>query len=156
MRPDDNYNEKENPFDRTLYDLEQQCKGLAEPILNRMGWRIIRKMGKQMVNTDIDQDLAGLGMSFFDQLSIYYQTRTYEEIMFGFDDYLDDLIQAEIDDLTEIDRLILEHRDLHALSRLEMEDRIFGDVKKAVSSIVDQHYYTKRIQRFVDRYELYG
>ena len=76
--------------------------------------------------------------------------------MFGFDDYLDETIQAEIDDLTEVERMILEHRDLDALSKGEMEDRIFVDVKNEVSSIIDQHYYTTRIQRFVDRYDLHG
>lgn len=100
--------------------------------------------------------MAGLGLSFFDQLSIYYQNRTYAEIMFGLDDYLDDIIDAAIDDLTEIDRLILEHRSLYALSKGEMEDRIFIDIKNEVSSIIDQHYYTTRIQRFVDRYDLHG
>lgn len=153
---DNLHNVEDNPFSRTLSELEQQCERLSEPILNRMGWRIIKKMGKQMANTDIDQDFADLGLSFFDQLSIYYQSRTYEEIMFGFDDYVDETIEAEIDNLPEIDRLILEHRDLEALSKGEMEDRIFADVKNEVSSIIDQHYYTTRIQRFVDRYNLQG
>lgn len=153
---DSNYKGEDNPLNRTLNDLEQQCERLAEPILNRIGWRIIKKMGKQMANNDIDQDFAELGLSFFDQLSIYYQSRSYEEIMFGFDDYVDDTIDAEIGNLSEIDRLILEHRDLEALSKGEMEDRIFIDVKNEVSSIIDQHYYTTRIQRFVDRYDLHG
>lgn len=155
-RMDDNDEVEKDSFNQTLDDLERQCKWLSEPILNRMGWRIIRKIGKQMANNDIDQDMAGLGLSFFDQMSIYYQSRTYEEFMFGFDDYLDETIQAEIDNLTAEERMILVHRNLDRLSRGEMENKIFVDVKNAVSSIIDQHYYTAKIQRFVDRYDLHG
>ena len=145
-------------MEQIIESLEEQCRRLSQPILNRIGWRIIRRIGKDMekANMYIDDDMAGLGLSFFDQLSIYYQNRTYAEIMFGLDDYLDDIIDAAIDDLTEIDRLILEHRSLYALSKGEMEDRIFIDIKNEVSSIIDQHYYTTRIQRFVDRYDLHG
>ncbi len=145
-------------MEQIIESLEQQCSLLSRPILNRMGWRIIRRIGKTMErsNMDIDDDMAGLGLSFFDQLSIYYQNRTYAEILFGFDDFLDDTIQTEIDELTEIDRLVLDHRNLDTLARGEMEDQIFLDVKKEVSHIIDQHYYTTRIQRFVDRYDLHG
>ena len=139
-----------------ISNLERQCHELALPILNRMGRNIVRKMNKQMEtsNTIIDDDMAGLGMRFFDQLSIYYQSRTYEEIMFGFDDYLEDIIQAEIDELSEIDRLILEHRSFYDLSQGTAEKHIFADVKNEVSSIIDQHYYTKRVQHFVVKYDL--
>lgn len=145
-------------MEQIIESLEKQCRRLSQPILNRIGWRIIRRVGKDMekANMNIDDDMAELGLSFFDQLSIYYQNRTYAEIMFGLDDYLDDIIDAAIDDLTEIDRLILEHRSLYALSKGEMEDLIFIDIKSEVSSIIDQHYYTTRIQRFVDRYDLHG
>ena len=143
-----------NSLDQTLRDLETQCEWLAKPILTRMGWRIVKKIGKQMVNTDIDEDFAKHGLSFFDQMSIYYQNRTYDEFMFGFEDYLDDTIQSEIDAISEVERMILEHRNLSTLSCGEMDERIFSDVKNEVSSIVDQHYYTTRIQRFVERYKL--
>ena len=143
-------------FNQTLNELERQCSSLSEPIINRMGWRVIRKIGKQMKGQDIDQGLGELGMSIFDQMSIYYQSRTYEEFTFGFADYLDETVQAEIDDLSEIERMILDHRNLGALAKGETEDMIFADVKKEVSSIIDQHYYTTRIQRFVERYGLTG
>lgn len=145
-------------MEQIIENLEKQCRRLSQSILNRIGWRVIRRIGKEMERApiEIDDDMAGLGLSFFDQLSIYYQNRTYAELLFGFDDYLDDTIQAEIGKITEIDRLILEHRDLDSLAKGEMEDRIFLDVKKEVSSIIDQHYYTTRIQRFVDRYDLHG
>ncbi|MBQ7421614.1 MAG: hypothetical protein IJV27_05710 [Prevotella sp.] len=149
-------NMEESPFDRTVHELERQCKRLAEPIINRLGWRIIKEMGKQMANTEIDEDMADLGLSFFDQLSIYYQNRSYEEIMFGFDDYVDDSVQAAINGLTETERLILEHRSIYLLSEGKMEDKIFMDVKNELSSIIDEHYYTSRVQRFVDRYDLRG
>lgn len=153
-RMDDNNRVEIDSFTQTLNDLEQQSKYLSKPILNRMGWRIVKKIGKQMVNTDIDQDFAGLGLNFFDQMSIYYQSRTYDEMMFGFDDYINDLVDIEIDSLSEVERMILENRDLYALSKGEMPARIFADVKNELSSIVDQHYYTTRIQRFVDKYDL--
>lgn len=145
-------------MEQIIESLEKQCRRLSQPILNRIGWRIIRRIGKDMekANMNIDDDMAGLGLSFFDQLSIYYQNRTYPEIMFGLDDYLDGIIDAAIDDLTEIDRLILDHRSLYVLSKGEMQDRIFVDIKNEVSSIIDQHYYTTRIQRFVDKYDLHG
>ena len=62
----------------------------------------------------------------------------------------------EINSLTAEERMILEYRDLDRLSRGEMENKIFVDVKNEVSSIIDQHYYTAKIQRFIDRYDVHG
>lgn len=146
---------EKSPLDQVIDELEEQCECLADPIINRMGWRIIRRINKQLADMNLDEGMAELRMSIFDQMSIYYQSRSYEEFMFGFDDYLDDTIQAEIDNLPEVERMILEHRDLYALSKGEMENQIFADVKKEVSAIIDQHYYSKRIQRLVDRYDLH-
>lgn len=148
--------EEHTAIQRILDGLEARCEDLSINILNRMSWRVIRKIKKQMASSDIDDGLAKLGMDILDQMSIYHQTRTYEEFLFGFDDYLNEVIQAEIDRIPEIEQLILEHRDICALSKGEMGNKIFADVKKAVSSIIDQHYYTSRIQRFVERYNLHG
>ena len=151
----ENFQHEDYPaIQRVLDELEARCKDLSTNILNRMSWRIIRRIKKQMANSDIDDGLGKLGMDIFDQMSIYYQTRTYEEFLFGFDDYLNEVIQAEIDQIPEIERLILEHWDINALSKGEMEKKIFAEVKRAVSIIIDQHYHTSRIQRFVERYNL--
>ena len=62
-------------MEQIVESLEKQCRRLSRPILNRIGWRVIRRIGKEMERApiQIDDDMAGLGLSFFDQLSIYYQ-----------------------------------------------------------------------------------
>ena len=149
------YRPEDNQYTQTLNILEQDCECLSESILNKMGWRVIKRIKKALSNIDFSDDLAELGFNIFDQMSIFYQTRSYGEFMPGFDDLLDNMIQAEIDALNAIERMILEYRDITLLSRGEMENKIFSDVKATVSSIIDNHYYCSRIQRLVDRIDIY-
>lgn len=151
----DNDNNTNMPsYAKLIEDLEKQCTKLSKPINNRMGWRVLRAISKKMSNTEIDQNMAELGMNFFDQLSIYYHGREYDDIMIGFEDYLDEAIKAEIKNLTEVERLILEHTSFGDLREGLMDAWIFIDLKNEISSILNQHYYTTRIQRFVDKYDL--
>jgi len=143
-------------FLQVINDLERQCEDLAEPILERMGKHIVNRIKDQWGQRDLDDNLGGVGLNIIDQMSIYYQHRNYWEFSFGFEDYLDDLILYEIDDLSELDRMILEHRDVTALSQCGMDSRIFRDVKNAFSEILDEHYRIARVQRAVLKYDLHG
>ena len=137
-------------------DLLEQCRELSSSIINRAAWRTIRNINKAMESTAIDERLARLGMSIFDQISIYFHTRPFRDIVFGFEEYLNENIHGEMEKLPETERIILRFRDLSALSQREADALVFMDIKEEIANILSLHYSSSRIQRFVNRYNLHG
>ena len=139
-----------------LKDIQERCRELSPSIVNRAAWRTIRNINKAMENTAIDERLSRLGMNVFDQISIYFHTRPFGDIVFGFEEYVNENIHTEMERLPESERMILKLRDLNSLSRGEAEKRIFADIKDEIANIFSLHYSSSRIQRFVNRYNLHG
>lgn len=133
--------------------LESRCKALSAPIIDRMAKRIIRKMNMSLAD-QVQSDFARIGMSFFDQMSLLHRERDYVDFFFGFEDELDHMIQKEIADLSELERLALDFRNPSITDPFEREDTLFHDVKSAFGTLLDEHLHTVKMQKYMERYRL--
>lgn len=141
----------QNDLDMT--ELETRCRQLAEPVLSRMAWRIVKRMNKDLAD-QVQDDFARIGMSFFDQMSLKHRDTAYADFFFGFEDLLDRMIHEEIDSLDANERLMTDFRDLSISEPAARNERLFRDVKNAFGALLGEHLQTMKMQRFMERYQL--
>lgn len=130
-----------------VYEIEEQCEYFAKDIRARICNDIIASLNK---STGIEgDDYDALGMTYFDKLAIKYQSRSLEEISDGFEDILNNMIDVEYDNLSPIERHIMDYSCCSTRMECDIEaskNKIMTDLCK----IIDEHYYTEVVQKFVD------
>ena len=136
-----------------VYEIEEQCEYFAKDIRTRICNDIITSLNKCSGIEGDDYDV--LGMTYFDKIAIKYQSCSLEEICDGFDDIINKMIDVEYNNLSPIERHIM---DYSCCSR-RMECDIEASKSKIIRDlcrIIDEHYYTDVVQNYVDTLNGYG
>jgi hypothetical protein len=130
-----------------VYEIEEQCEYFAKDIRARICNDIIASLNK---STGIEgDDYDALGMTYFDKLAIKYQSRSFEEMGNGFDDIINGMIDVEYDNLSPIERHIMDYSCCSTRMECDIEaskSKIMADLCK----MIDEHYYTEVVQKYVD------
>ena len=130
-----------------VYEIEEQCEYFAKDIRTRICNNIIASLNK---STGIEgDDYDALGMTYFDKVAIKYQSCSLEEISDGFEDILNEMIDVEYDNLSPIERHIMDYSCCSTRMECDIEaskNKIMADLCK----IIDEHYYTEVVQKYVD------
>ena len=130
-----------------VYEIEEQCEYFAKDIRTRICNNIIASLNK---STGIEgDDYDALGMTYFDKVAINYQSCSLEEISDGFEDILNEMIDVEYDNLSPIERHIMDYSCCSTRMECDIEaskSKIMADLCK----MIDEHYYTEVVQKYVD------
>lgn len=130
-----------------VYEIEEQCEYFAKDIRARICNDIIASLNK---STGIEgDDYDALGMTYFDKLAIKYQSSSFEEMGNGFDDIINGMIDVEYDNLSPIERHIMDYSCCSTRMECDIEaskSKIMADLCK----MIDEHYYTEVVQKYVD------
>lgn len=130
-----------------VYEIEGQCEYFAKDIRARICNDIIASLNK---STGIEgDDYDALGMTYFDKLAIKYQSSSFEEMGNGFDDIINGMIDVEYDNLSPIERHIMDYSCCSTRMECDIEaskSKIMADLCK----MIDEHYYTEVVQKYVD------
>lgn len=123
-------------------------------ISERLAWNVVKTLNRTMKG-EVDETLSYRGLNFFDMMSIKHRTLPYSQFFFGFQEELDRLIDEQIGSLSETDALVLMYRNplmLETDGKDEVLRRLHAEVLKAFGEILDAHYGTVRMRRFLERY----
>ena len=130
-----------------VYEIEGQCEYFAKDIRARICNYIIASLNK---STGIEgDDYDALGVTYFDKVAIKYQSCSLEEISDGFEDILNEMIDVEYDNLSPIERHIMDYSCCSTRMECDIEaskNKIMADLCK----MIDEHYYTEVVQKYID------
>lgn len=130
-----------------VYEIEEQCEYFAKDIRARICDNIIAALNK--CNGIEGDDYDALGMTYFDKVAIKYQSCSLEEISDGFEDILNNMIDVEYDNLSPIERHIMDYSCCS--SRMECDiEASKNKIMTYLCKIIDERYYTEVVQKFVD------
>ena len=136
-----------------VYEIEEQCEYFAKDIRARICDNIIAALNKC---TGIEgDDYDALGMTYFDKVAIKYQSCSLEEISDGFEDILNNMIDVEYDNLSPIERHIMDYSCCSSRMECDIEaskTKIYTELCK----LIDEHYYTEQVLKYVDILNGYG
>ena len=139
-------------YERVSLQLEERCQQHAQEIIRRIAGRIVRAITKHNA-AYVQEDFASVGLNFLDQLSLMTARGwALENISFGLEQFRDELISKEILDLSPLERLAMDYRDIDSLLSGRVEESLAEDIRTAIDGIVREHYNTGRLQRFIERY----
>ena len=146
----DNMDRKTDILEKIQTELQQASK----PLIKRMAKGIGLALNKSM-DAYVEEPLAHRKLNFMDQISIKHQAMPYEQIQIGFLEELEARIDAQITALSPTEWLVFQFRDA-TLYYEQGRDAIISAVKRDVITefghILDEHYNTKRVQNFIERY----
>lgn len=139
-------------YERVSLQLEERCQRQAQEIIRRIAGRIVRAITKHNAKY-VQDDFARVGLNFLDQLSLMTARGwTLENIMFGLEQFRDELIKKEIKALIPLERLALDYRDIDSMLSGRVDESAAEDIRTAIDNIIREHYNTGRLQRFIERY----
>lgn len=134
-----------------VFEFESDCESFAADIRKKICKSILRTLNKTMTGQDGD-DYDSVGMSYVDKISIKYQSCSLEEISYGFEDGLWEMIDAEYNALSPQDRHFLDYSKCSENNEIDIEG-IKNEILSDLCKMIDEHYYTKKVQRYVDKYD---
>lgn len=134
-----------------VFEFEADCESFASDIRKKICKSILRSLNKTMTGQDGD-DYGSVGMSYVDKISVKYQSCSLEEISYGFEDSLLEMIVAEYNALSPKDRHFLDYSKCSEHNEIDIEG-IKNDILSDLCKLIDEHYYTKKVQRYVDKYD---
>lgn len=137
-----------------VYEIEEQCEYFAKDIRNKICKNIIDSLNEKMTGVEGD-DYDALGMSYFDKLSIKYQSCSLEEISFGFDYAINEMIDIEYDNLSPAERHFMDYSCCSEKIECDIEASK-GKILTELCKMIDEHYYTEQVLKYVDILNGYG
>lgn len=130
--------------DKFISQLEDDCYPFIDAIIDIVCKNVIKRMNAEMGKVSLCADFPK-EFTFFDQLSVLHQSKDYDEIFFPngiLEDYIDNSIELEINELPRKDKIILWYSNCH--SELGNEYEVFDA----------RHVCTQRFNDFENkRYE---
>lgn len=137
-----------------LYLVQQELQLVSLSIVSRMARSISVALNKDMASY-VDEVLAYRKMNFIDMISIKHQTLPYEQIQIGLKEELELRIEAQINALPPAEWLMFQFRDanlFYEMGRNAVVASIKKDVMDEFGHLLDEHFKTKRMQTFLERY----
>lgn len=105
--------EKANKF---ISQLEDDCYPLVDEIIDAVCKNVVKRMNTEAEHISLCDDMPQ-DFTFFDQLSVLHQSMDYDEIFFPngvLEDYIDKLIELELNELSRKDKIILWYSNCHS------------------------------------------
>lgn len=137
-----------------LQKIQSELRTASEKLVTRMAKAISIALNKSM-SSYVDDVLAYRKLNFIDMISIKHQSMSYEEILIGFDVELDARIDAQIEALSPTEWMVFRFRDAE-LYYEKGEGAVVASVKADMLNefghVLDEHFRTKRMQLFLERY----
>lgn len=99
--------------DKFITQLENDCRPLVDDIIKDVCQRMINRINNDLKTIKLSDDLPA-NFTFFDQLSVLHQSQDYNDIYFPngmLGDYIDDVIELELKNLSRKDKIILWYSD---------------------------------------------
>lgn len=131
-----------------------EMAGLRKDVVKRMAWNIVRTLNKTM-SSQVDDTLSHRGLNFFDVMSVKHRTLSYAEFFIGFEEELDRLMDIQIGALPDVEKMLFRFRD-PLLFHEEWDESVIlaakEEIKEEFGKILDGHYSTARMRRFLERY----
>lgn len=131
-----------------VFEIEEQCEYFAKDICKKICTNIIDSLNEKMTGVEGD-GYDELGMSYFDKLSILYQTHSLEETGCGLDDVLYEMIDVEYDNLNPMERHFMDYSCCSERMECDIEaskTKVYTELCK----LIDEHYYTEQVLKYVD------
>ena len=134
-----------------IYEIERDCERLSQDIISRLCKRAIKKLNK------FDSSLAGKtddypsSFKFCDVLSVELQSSCYEEINPFLRDFIDNTLYDEYNELSQVERFIVDHSVCAEKCECDC-DAVLRNIDSEFHKMLDEQYYTKKIQHFVERW----
>lgn len=108
--------------------------------------RVIRKLNKSFDSNAISDDLP-TQFSFFDALSIWWQTKTFDEIIPGLQDLIEGYLEDETDKISKKEKVFLEEDyPFDENNGYSLRDK---DIYDSFVRMLDDHYSLQKIQKFM-------
>ena len=132
------------------YEVKDECEGLSKEIISRLCKRAIKEMNKQEYNLAGSSDDFPSNFTFFDVLSFEKYHKDYDEIKPLLGDFVEATLMNEYDKLPRIERFVLDYSELN--DQFECDpDALQNKILAAFNRMLEDHYETRKIQRFVDK-----
>jgi hypothetical protein len=141
--------------DDFISQIENDCTSFVDALLNKVCKRAIRRMNKETNGlVRLSEDLP-VSFSLFDQLTILLQSKDYDEIFFPpgvLSDYIDNVLDDELNKLTEMEKTILFYSDCHGDfgSFYDVCD-IRPKLYERFGEIQNEHYECRKIQNYIKK-----
>ena len=137
-----------------LGKVQETLRHTSQQLVSRMAKSISMALNKSM-SSYVDEVLSYRKMNFIDMISVKHQTMSYEEMMIGFKEELDARMEAQIEALSSSEWLVFQFRDAN-LYYEKGKDAVVSSIKEDILSefgrLLDEHFRTKRMQNFLERY----
>lgn len=137
-----------------LDEVQNTLRNASRQLVTRMAKSMSMALNKSM-SSYVDEVLAYRKMNFIDMISVKHQTMSYEEMMIGFKEELDARIEAQIETLSFPEWLVFQFRDANLYFE-KGKDAVVSSIKEDILSefgrLLDEHFLTKRMQGFLERY----
>lgn len=142
---------------RKIENFEKAQEELAlasQKIVKRMAKAISVSLNKSM-SSYVDEILSYRKMNFIDMISLKHQSMGYAEMLFGFEEDLTTQIDEQINSLSQTEWLVFLFRDAskyYEEGRGAVIESMRKDIIDEFGRVLDEHYQTKRMQHFLERY----
>lgn len=142
---------------RKIENFEKAQEELAlasQKIVKRMAKAISVSLNKSM-SSYVDEILSYRKMNFIDMISLKHQSMGYAEMLFGFEEDMNTRIDEQINSLSQTEWLVFLFRDAskyYEEGRGEVIESMRKDIIDEFGRVLDEHYQTKRMQHFLERY----
>ena len=114
--------------DKFISQLEDDCYPFIDEIIDIVCKNVIKRMNAEMRKVSLCADFPK-EFTFFDQLSVLHQSKDYDEIFFPngiLEDYIDNSIELEINELPRKDKIILWYSNCHSELGTNMKSLMHG------------------------------
>lgn len=134
-------------YEDFINGIERDCEEMSRKILEQLCKRAIKKMNKLESYLAGSTDDYPSGFTFFDILSLELETRTYDEINPYLQDYVEDTLFQEYEDLPRMERFIIDHSESWAMIDSDY-DAIKKKIYESFNNLRMQHLSLKKIENY--------
>ncbi len=134
-------------YEDFISGIERECEEMSRKILEQLCKRAIKNMNKLKSYLAGSTDDYPPGFTFFDILSIEMETRTYDEINPHLQDYVEEILFQEYEDLPRMERFILDHSECWAMIDCD-DEPIKKKIFDAFNRIRIEHLFLKKIENY--------
>lgn len=134
-------------YEDFINGIERDCEEMSRKILEQLCKRAIKKMNKLESYLAGSKDDYPPGFTFFDILSLELETRTYDEINPYLQEYVEDTLFQEYEDLPRMERFVLDHSESWAM--IDSDDEpVKKKIFDAFNRIRIEHLSLKKIENY--------
>ena len=137
-----------------LERIQADLRLISQRLVTRMTRNITITLNKSM-SPYVEEVLVYRKMNFIDMISIKYQKMSFGEMLIGFDEELDTRIEEQIMALSPAEWMVFQFRDAHLYYDKGLDvvkQSVKTDVIDEFGVLLNEHFQTKRMQRFIERY----